>query len=422
MRRVRFAPQVGVLCVLALLPAAAGASDDWLGGFLMGDHVDTTPRTGYINKDNFLGIAERSSSLALLLEGAYRGTTFRMRTQVSGTPGAPSGPKKKLVLQELARSFQLDDNVTLSIGKRLFSLDQSYVGQPLGFFQKQVDLTDPMDSAGRAEGLPMAVLSWANESASLTGIYSNDFGAAPDGFNRGIRQWLVRYGHELPNASVSVVVRRASGESLGFGGTFSSTLAPYASVYGSFYTAKGTPRPTLAQSAVERPRIVADPSALAGPFRSGDGIAYPRAAAGVIFTPRDLPKLQLEYIYDRRGQSDEQFGKTTGLLRHLDGQPGPGALVNANKAVVASLLQRRGARRHYLSLNADHAIDAFSASVGVYVGLADGSGTAYASSGYLIGKRTSISLSAVKTYGRPETEFALSPVASVYSARLKYSF
>ncbi|MFL6631727.1 MAG: hypothetical protein ACJ8HJ_05360 [Massilia sp.] len=422
MRHARHALGVFVIAVSAAAPVAAVAADDWLGGFVMGDHVDTTPRTDAVNRDNFLGIADRSSSVALLLEGAFQGTTFRVRSQVSDTSGAQPATKKKVVLQELARTFQLDENVTLSVGKRLFSLDQSYVGQPLGFFQKQVDLSDPTDSAGRAEGLPMAVLSWANETTSLTGIYSDDFGVAPDGYNRGIRQWLVRYGYEMPNASLSLVVRRASSESLGFGGTFSATLADYASVYGSFYTARGTARPVLAQSIVDHPRVATNPSTLVGSFRADDDVAYPRAAVGFIVTPRDLPKLQVEYIHDRRGQSDAQFGKTIGLLHYLDSQPGPVGLVGANKAAIASILQTRGARRRYLSVNVDHTIDAFSAGAGVYASLADRSGTAYASAGYLIGSHTSLSLSAVRMYGRHDTEFALSPVASVVSVRLKYTF
>jgi hypothetical protein len=324
-------------------------------------------------------------------------------------------------LQELNRVFQVNENLNLSIGKRLYSLDQSYIGQPLGFFQKQVDLSDPTDSAGRSEGLPMAVLSWADEKTSLTAVYSNDFKSDQDGFNRGLRQWLLRYGYEMPNASISLVVRDATGESIGYGGTFSATLAEYASVYGSFYNARGTLRPTLNAALAPIPAVqpLAD---LVASSRRNDGKVYPRASLGVIYTPRGLPKVQLELIYDRRGLADARFDRTVSLLHYYREQMNAQPLALANLAAVSSLLHSQGARRKYASLNADHTIDEWSFAGGIYSSFADKSGSAYASFGYEFRKNLSMSFSAVRTFGSQDTEFRLSPVGAVYSLRLKYSF
>jgi hypothetical protein len=382
-------------------------------------------RTDRLNQNNFFNIPSATADAALLLEGQYADISFRVRGQHSREFDDGHSHRNKVTLQELNKIFHLTDDLTLSVGKRLLSLDQSYIGQPLGFFQKQTDLADPTDSAGRAEGLPMLVLSWADKRAALTAVYSDDLGAERDGFNRGIRQWLLRAGYEFRNLGVSIVTRRASGESTGFGGTFSATLSDDASVYGSFYTARGTLRPGFSRSLLDRPRLVANPREVFGSYRARDGVEYPRAALGAIYTPKDLPKVQLELIYDRRGLSNDDYDRYLDLLEFHESARNaavPAGVVDLNLALDSLILQSRGARRTYASLNIDHSVDNFNFGGGAYVGLADRSATYYASIAYTFGKGVSGLVSGAATRGRRNGEFGLGPVANIVSAHLKVAF
>jgi hypothetical protein len=404
---------------------AVHAEDDWIGGFTLLDTSHTVVRTERLNPNNFFGISSSGGNAAFLLEGSASALTFRGRIQQHQEFATARATDTTATLLELNHVFQLDDSSSLSIGKRLFSLDQSYLGQPLGFFQKQADLTDPTDAAGRAEGLPMVVYSWSNEKASLTGLYSNDIGTSKDGFNRGIKQWLLRAGYELKNLSSSLIVRGASGESVGIGATFSATLGDAASVYGSFYSAKGTLRPVLTALENGGPTFATSKAAALRSLRAENDVNYPRAALGAIYAPQNQSKIQLEFIYDQRGLSRTEYRRYLDLI-HLhqasNNRNLPAAFIDANLSYDSSILLSRGTRRKYVSLSMDRSFDQFSVSCGSYIDLEDGSGIYYTSLSYAVQSTVTASLSVTSLLGKRDSERRLSPVSGITTARLKWLF
>jgi hypothetical protein len=413
------------IAVFSGLAGDAQAGDNWLGGFVLQDGVRSKINRSSVNPGNFLGMSSLQMDSAVLLEGRHSDVDFRLRAQVQANPQSGQTGSTTLVLQELSKTFALSEDLSLALGKRLYSIDQSFIGQPLGFFQKQTDLSDPTDAAGKSEGLPMLVLSWMDEKTTLSGIYSDDFNTVPDGMNRGIRQWVWRAAYEFKNLSTSLVFRRADGESAGWGGSFSATLAEDVSVYGSLYTASGTQRPYLRALFRQRPFFAVNEAQAIGFLRANNDVSYPRFTVGAMYTPRDWPRLQMEFIYDRRGLSGREYADylnlirfhATGAQRHVAPQ-----LVNANLAFDAELLLARGMRRRYLSLNLDHNVDPFSLSCGAYLGLEDRSSIVYFSGGYALRKALGLSLSVSTLQGSADSERGLLPVSGSVSARIKYSF
>jgi hypothetical protein len=248
--------RVRLLLLAALAWAgAAQAQDDWNGGFLMLAQERNTLRQSVPNVDQF-GIPEHTSRLASLLEGRYSDITWRARLETVHTN---LGSQNQGKLQELNRVFVLDDSVSLSLGKRLYALDPSYFNQPLGFLQKSTDLSDPLDTLGNAEGIPMAILSWSGAHASMAALYAKE--------HDGIAQSLLKYAYEFDAFSASVLLRDASGEGTGVGATLSGAAGDALSYYVSAYSVHGTQQ---------------------------------RATVGAIYTPATWPKVQLEYAYDGR--------------------------------------------------------------------------------------------------------------------------
>jgi hypothetical protein len=394
-------------------------------GFALLDTGLTSVRTDRLNRDNFFEISSVTENINVLLEGQVLGVSYRVRTQTEKAFDPVKAVNNSYSIQELNKTFKISDSTSLSFGKRVYSLDQSYIGQPLGFFQKQTDLSDPVDSLGRSEGLPMLALNWIGERAFATAIYSKDIHSSADGYNRGLRQWLLRGGYEFDGAGVALVLRRADGESVGVGGTISLTASESLGLYGSFYTAKGTQRPILLAVADGVPRFVNTSNEAIGFSRSNDGIAYPRFAFGAIYTPRELPKIQIELIYDRRGLSDRQYNDFLNLVRlHESGaQLGfPDDYVKSNLAYDSEILISKGARRKYISLSADHSFGDLAANCGVYAGVADWSALYYCSVNYNINNNINLSVSETSFRGSNDSERHLLPVASSFTVRLKWLF
>ncbi len=407
------------LPTICLLTAAtlAQAEDDWAGGFALAEWQTRSVRGAPLNADNFTGIASEQLHLAGLLEGRWQEVSWRLRLETEHN--RQDGQHSRSRVQELNRVFTLSEGTSVSVGKRQYSLDQSYVLQPLGFFQKRTDLADPTDSLGQSEGVPMLLFSWVGRRASLAAVYSKDFENPPDGFNRGVEQSLLKLGYEWDGLSAAILLRRASGESTGVGATLSGTLGESFSYYGSVYHARGTPRP-IAPELVGEARQ--SPVQTLDSVRANDGEPYPRAAIGVIFTPRELPRFQLEYAYDRRGLSDAQYRHYLELIDRDAGPQQPALLTQANRATLAQMLIPQGMRRHYLSLSATQTLAGCDLTAGVYTGLADGSQTWYASLEAPLSAHLRFGLAATRQAGGARSERGLSPVAGTLAIRLRGLF
>jgi hypothetical protein len=409
------------LCLFfALASTQAHAADDWIGGFVLADQQRIGLNNGFnstpLNNDNFLRIAPNTSTLVGLVEGSYKDTSFRTRVEANTSNLPEQGTRSSITLQELNQVFRINDASTLSLGKRLYSLDPSYVNQPLGFFQKSTDLTDPLDALGKSEGVPMAVLSWNGAKAGITALYSKDIGNQFDGRNKGVEQSLIKLSYEFDQLSTSVLLRRASGESAGIGATFSGNSGDSLSYYGSFYSAKGSQRPILntllGQSSI--PEL--------GFYRSNDGIRYNRATLGLIYTPQDLAKWQIEYSYDGRGLSDAQYAGFLDQMKRNQATQLPDIAIKVQQAMLAQMLTSQGMRRRYLSLSLTQSMGAWEWGAGVYAGLDDHSRTWHGTAEYKYTPRISLLLSAIWQDGANNSERTLSPITNSVAARLRWLY
>ncbi len=384
-------------------------------------------------------------------EGRFQQLSWRARVETVHSDVAGERQRSAFTLRELNRVFQLNDAVTLSLGKRLYALDPSYVNQPLGFFQKRSDLSDPLDSLGQSEGLPMAVLSWTGASASVAALYSRDARRHADGYNRGVEQSLLKLGYEFPQLSASIILRRASGEANGVGASLSGAVGETLSWYGSAYSARGSQRPIVAGLLDADARAHANVSAGAGAeagagvgaflgaggagdeggqrgqgaygsLRANDGHRYHRATVGLVWTLPDLPKLQLEYAYDGRGLSDAQFGRLSALVKANRESALPPQAIAGLQAQLAQLLVSQGARRRYLSVSLAQTAGDWELGGGVYVGQEDRSRVWHGTADYHFDIRTTLMISALHQAGAADSERALSPLGSSLALRLRRLF
>ncbi|OEZ98536.1 porin [Duganella sp. HH101] len=371
-----------------LLCGGARADEDSLGGFVLASQEATRLQATPLNVDNFLAIPERKTTLAGLLEGRFHDVTWRARFETwrSDIDGRHSGSSG--TLQELNRVFQLTPVVTLSLGKRLYALDPSFVNQPLGFLQKRTDLSDPLDELGQSEGLPMAVLGWTGSQASLTAIYSKDAARHADGYNRGVEQSIVKLGYEFEQLSVSMLLRRASGEPSGIGATLSGATGEHLSWYGSAYSARNTRR----------------------------------ATAGLTYTLRDLPKLQLEYAYDGRGMSDGEYAGWLALIDRNQSLPLPDIARKGLQAQAAQVLTSQGARQRYVSVTLAQTVGDWELGGGVYAGRDDHSAVWHGTADYRYSPRTTLMLSVLRQTGDTRSERGLSPLGSRLAFRVRRLF
>ncbi|WP_028103869.1 hypothetical protein [Pseudoduganella violaceinigra] len=375
----------GLQCLPLAFAVAApcAASEDWTGGFALGAQERTILGDSPLNRDNFLAIPGTGTRAVGLLEGRLQDVTWRVRTEALRTETQQTDARDvhthgKVTLQELNRVFDLSeavDGLSLSLGKRLYSLDPSYINQPLGFLQKRTDLSDPLDTLGNAEGIPMAVLGWSGARASAAALHARQAG--------GRVQSILKLGYEFDAASVSVLVRRAHGAHAGVGATVSSAPANALSWYASAY-------------------------------RNGGDAAYTRATAGVILTPRLLPKLQLEYSYNGQGMADAEYDA---LRVQAESMLPPYAL-----AQLAARLPSLGARQHYASVTLSQTAGSWDISGGAYMGLEDKSKVWHGQADFAINARTHLMLSMMRQQGAADSERALSPVKETLALRLRHAF
>ncbi|WP_332855733.1 hypothetical protein [Duganella sp. S19_KUP01_CR8] len=405
-----------VLMAGLLLCGGAQADEDWLGGFALASQEATRLQATPLNDDNFLAIPKKKTTLAGLLEGRFHDLTWRARFEVRHSDIDGQRSASSATLQELNRVFQLTPAVTLSLGKRLYALDPSFVNQPLGFLQKRTDLSDPLDELGQSEGLPMAVLGWTGSQASLTAIYSKDAARHADGYNRGVEQSIIKFGYEFERLSASVLLRRASGESSGIGATLSGAVGERLSWYGSAYSARGTQRPIAGA-------VLSGGDGTAPAFqRSDDGRRYQRATVGLTYTLPDLPKLQLEYAYDGRGMSDGQFDRWLALIDRNQTLPLPDSARKGVQAQAAQMLVSQGARQRYVSISLGQTVGYWELGGGIYAGQDDRSAVWHGTADYHYSPRTTLMLSALHQTGDARSERGLSPLGRVVAVRVRHLF
>jgi hypothetical protein len=100
----------------------------------------------------------------------------------------------------------------------------------------------------------------------------------------------------------------------------------------------------------------------------------------------------------------------------------PDIAIRARQAVLSQMLLSQGARRRYLSLTLAKTLEHWELGGGVYAGLDDRSKVWHATADYKLTSRLTVMLSAVRQDGPADSERALSPVASMVAARLRWLF
>lgn len=377
-----------------------------------------------LRQDQYYHVPERINDISALLESEWAGVVWRVRGQQltqSGNDSANSAAHGKLTLTQAYKKFtSSDQSTTLSIGKRNYALDQTFIGQPLAFLQKSTDLGDPNDSQGKMEGIPMVALSWAGSQSSVVAIYSDDTHSVRDGYNSGIRQKIVKFGYEFSQASLALLLRQATGESTGLGATASATVSDAVTLYGSYYRGKGTLMPILGPLSGAQIEPTAIP--LWRSYRIDNGVAYPRFTLGATITPPNWPQIQVEYISDTRGLNDAQFSHLMQMIDTNEGANTHDLALALRRAMIATGLPSSGLRQHYGALNIVHSDESLSAAVGVYQCLDDASRLWYGSLNKRWNKHWSTAASMSHAQGKTNSERGLALVGTVWSLHGQRSF
>lgn len=125
--------------------------------------------------------------------------------------------------------------LTMRIGKAQLSWDTGLAFQPVGFFQRRLDVADLGDFEGRGEGLPLVAVTYGSDRLSATAVVSDRLSGDRGSERLPRRQLAGRVALDLDSLSASLIVRRPHGFSTGLGGTLSATLGERMTAHGSIY-------------------------------------------------------------------------------------------------------------------------------------------------------------------------------------------
>ena len=382
----------------------------------------------------FFEIPKIKNEFAAGMEGDYLGVNARFRLQDTqfSKPGAPG--KQKFIIQELSRDFTLEDKWIINIGKTQLHWDDSLSLQPLGFFQKSVDLRDLTDNQRVSEGLPLLAVSRLEEGWDATLVYSDDFESKSDGFNRGLRQAAAQIGYQTERIELSVLVQKPENQRAGLGFSLNFSWSDAIVVYTSYFGRKGTRRPyfTLLDNA-------AGDFSTGAPFsyqRKNDHNIYERYVVGLRTTLAGVD-YSLEYTHDDRqlGHSEwRRYLELVDLHQELSlrsiagGQQISPSYTNADLGQLnlhfdTQVIASFNARQDYLFLYAGNTNQGPWAW-GVFTRCEIDSRSYFSglSLSREVGDSLSVSLSLNWLYGNRRGEYGIQEISSVGDLLFRYSF
>jgi hypothetical protein len=391
----------------AFSPAAALAQS---GGSVLLRGVAVEGSRGATTGGGAIDVGNESTEAALLLEGRSRGFEWRLRGAVAGSVGEFPGDVR-VRLNALSYGRQLTPTVYASIGKqqRVWGSGQSY--QPLGFLRTQTNLRDPLDTEGRAEGVPMVYLSRLGDVVTVDAVYANSL-------QRGDRgQWALRASGQIGRVDASALIRRRDGDAAGVGGS-ATWAGEQFQIYGDVYY--GPP---------ERRPLVDD--ATGGAFLSGDapsigatGGRRLSAALGATWTPTATLTATAEIVRRGEGLSDSQFNRlfdrtflADAALRLQGDRRSLAVLAN-----TVAVLSGPPIRRDYLFLRGAVAGRRFGFSGNANIGLADGSASLTLIASWTVAPRTFLAITGSRLVGQARSEFGQSPARTVGTLTLRRTF
>ncbi|WP_448548278.1 hypothetical protein [Thalassotalea fusca] len=379
---------------------------------------------GRLNPDDFLGVDAVANETALVTSGVINAkgvsVNFRNRYSYYVVEGSQSD-RDEFEWQELSIDHLLADNLIVNIGKTQLPWDMAMSFQPLGFFQRELNITDLTDSQSRSAGLPLIAFSYLATNWQGTLVYSHDFENQIDGFNQGLEQWAGKWAYTLDQGEVALVMQKPQGQPIGFGLQANYTLNDSAVFYTSIYVRKGTRRP-------QDMRLLMDDYIFMGqyPFSYSSLNSQQKYSRYVVGLSWQLYQISFttEYSYDERGLDDTKWRKfidnnTANLvLYHSERQAlGELALYYDNQAII-----KTGTRQKYWFVNA--LMDLEQSSLGLFVKIDghDFSSISGATFTHRLNDATDLSLSYYHFAGSRSSELGSLPIKSEFELMFKYLF
>jgi len=262
---------------------------------------------GRLNPEDFLGVSAFANETAAITSGTLDlgklGINFRNRLTYQFIEGS-NNDQHSIEWQELSIDKVLHSNWILNLGKTQIPWDMATSFQPLGFFQKELDVMDITDSQSRSSGLPLAALSYLKDDWNISLVYSHDYENNINGFNEGLEQWAAKLSFIQNEWEASVVAQKPQGQPIGFGVNANYTVNNNLVLYGSGFIRQGTRRPQDTRLTRESYQFSADfPFA---PTQQNDNTSLARYVIGGNWYVSNIG-LTVEYVYDSRGLSNTQW-------------------------------------------------------------------------------------------------------------------
>ncbi|PMS38406.1 hypothetical protein C0Z20_00495 [Trinickia symbiotica] len=149
-------------------------------------------------------------------------------------------------LNELGARANVTQNVSVTVGKRIESLDVTQAFFPLAFFEKHPSNADIFDRYGDVEGAPIAEVKWVGERSSLQAMVGNNHTSRTDTDIRDTQgaSQLLRFATNWAGGSASVLAGGHAGH-FGSGGTFSMDVGANSTFYGGGWIERGSTRDSI---------------------------------------------------------------------------------------------------------------------------------------------------------------------------------
>lgn len=414
---------IGIPEIVADNPAEDGVR---LGGFVFLEATRLNARSTDVNPGNLFGLSANTFEAAVVVEGTTSGFTWRARGESIGS-GDRFPKRTRVRLKELSYQRRIGQRWSISVGKQERSWDAGVAFRPLGFFRTQPNLSDPFDSEGRQEGLPLISVIYVGDAFIAEAVVSDDvFGDIDDDIEA--RQWAARVSRQFGKIDASLVVRQAAGQSPGVGGSVSYSAGAVELHADAYVGPHGRQRAHRALSGSDRvvPNgEISDDLFTSDPFildRGGRGTVV-NGVVGVTWAPSSDLSLRAEYVHRGGGLSGRKWSSYLDLVAghraSLDTSSRSLAITNLSYDIG---VLRGSVRKDYLYVQGSVTLGKLSLSASTIAGLADGSATLIASATHRFGQRAAAVFSAVGFIGSRMSEYGLLPFGTIVSLSLRRSF
>ncbi|MEO5378857.1 MAG: hypothetical protein H7832_13900 [Magnetococcus sp. DMHC-6] len=424
---------VWLFFLLTLFAAASSNAESETPATIQGDIFFSgrfnSVRDGLVNRENLLQQPDHEAEMALVLAGDLYDFRYAIRAPLTAEHLQDHGSENwhseaDPTLLEFAKELDLGNNSSLIIGKTNLQWDVGYAAHPIGFFDKEVELSDIEDRLRRTEGQPLIALTHIEQAWDLTAVLARDTISEEDGEEQGLTQWAVKAGTQWGLTNLTLLLQKPEGERIGVGGAATYVVGNDIELHGSLFARKGTRRP-IHQSLLNALLRYYEPDEQpVDAWRIQDDKWYPRWVVGSQWTSQNLYNLLIEWVHDAQGLNHEEWKNFLSLARFHEkgGINIPEQAVSGNLALDALTLRNQGSRQDYLFLRILKSGQEWEPSLSSFIGLADGSYSINARLTYAGATNWQIWSDARINIGPPDTEFQLVPESGFISLTYRYIF